>query len=948
MGKKIDQLDLYGSYDSDKIKADIIEVSKNSGTSLSPIYAPDGSRQMRLDDLATKLKLINPYTASNGLSMVGDDIQLGGTLTENTTLDLSSYDFVLKDGNVKILKSADVDVGISLYNNTSVFKGGLIFDKVRAVTSFYGPNPAGYLNIDGSRRGGIITSSPSAILHISGATGAAGFGALKIDSAPLVSITEIGLFENDGIRPYYTNDLSVRNSIAFTSDLGGASSTEIGYLSGATSNIQNQINNIISGLSWKVAVRVATTANITLSGTQTIDGVSVVAGDRVLVKNQTTAYQNGIYVCAAGTWTRATDATTGGSGSTGLLGATCLVEEGTANADKIFLCSTDAPITVGTTSITFIQTSSSSYTASNGIALSGNNFTFDNTYFSGDVTISSLGVLSIGSGKVTNAMLAGSIADGKLASSYLYADGTRGLTGAWYNTQNASFAMLGVGTGSTAPSTTLHTVETGTSTPRGLLHDQYNNGTNSSQTNYRKARGTFASPSTIVSGDVLSNKNTWGHDGTQFIQSASIRITSAGTIGTNRIPSKMEFMTSTDASPSVITTALTLDQNQKATFSGAVQVSTLNSAGFVQTDSSGNFSTAALTSSQVLTALGFTPASMDANFGDGSDGDATITTTVTLTSDKYYHNLTISGAGQLITNAWKVYVSGTLDISAASNGAIRANGANGNAGSTAGTGGAASGASTANTIGTNQTSVVGGVGGTTTGTQAGTVSNQAAGAGGVGGQGSAGGNGSSGSGGAARVGGAFGNTSNIRTMAQYLLRGATLVSGGAAGGGGGGGGGDGTSGAGGGSGGSGGCIVFLYAKTINRSGSTAAGAISAIGGNGGNGGSATGGNRGGGGGGGGAGGGFIYVVYETLTGSSATNCFDASGGTGGNGGNGFGTGTAANGGDGGNGGRIVAINALTGVVTAIDNTGISGTGGGSPIGLTGGTGGAGTSTKQNL
>jgi hypothetical protein len=409
MGKKIDQLDLYGSYDSDKIKADIIEVSKNSGTSLSPIYAPDGSRQMRLDDLATKLKLINPYTASNGLSMVGDDIQLGGTLTENTTLDLSSYDFVLKDGNVKILKSADVDVGISLYNNTSVFKGGLIFDKVRAVTSFYGPNPAGYLNIDGSRRGGIITSSPSAILHISGATGAAGFGALKIDSASLVPITEAGLFENDGIRPYYTNDLSVRNSIAFTSDLGGASSTEIGYLSGATSNIQNQINNINSGLSWKVAVRVATTANITLSGTQTIDGVSVVTGDRVLVKNQTTASQNGIYVCAAGSWSRATDATTGGSGSIGLLGATCLVEEGTANADKIFLCSTDAPITVGTTSITFIQTSSSSYTASNGIALSGNNFTFDNTYFSGDVTISSLGVLSIGSSKVTNAMLAGSI-----------------------------------------------------------------------------------------------------------------------------------------------------------------------------------------------------------------------------------------------------------------------------------------------------------------------------------------------------------------------------------------------------------------------------------------------------------------------------------------------------------------------------------------------------------
>src|SRR5262245_18827628 len=68
------------------------------------------------------------------------------------------------------------------------------------------------------------------------------------------------------------------------------------------------VDNLVTGLAWSDTVRAATTANITLSGTQTIDGVAVVAGDRVLVKNQTTASENGVYVVAAGAWTRATDA----------------------------------------------------------------------------------------------------------------------------------------------------------------------------------------------------------------------------------------------------------------------------------------------------------------------------------------------------------------------------------------------------------------------------------------------------------------------------------------------------------------------------------------------------------------------------------------------------------------------------------------------------------------
>lgn len=125
-----------------------------------------------------------------------------------------------------------------------------------------------------------------------------------------------------------------------------------------------------SGLDVKQSVRVATTANITLSGTQTIDGVSVSAGDRVLVKNQSTASENGIYVVAAGSWSRATDADASAEVSAGLF---TFVEEGTVGADSGWVLSTNAPITLGSTSLAFAQFSGAGQiTAGAGMTKSGN------------------------------------------------------------------------------------------------------------------------------------------------------------------------------------------------------------------------------------------------------------------------------------------------------------------------------------------------------------------------------------------------------------------------------------------------------------------------------------------------------------------------------------------------------------------------------------------------
>lgn len=124
------------------------------------------------------------------------------------------------------------------------------------------------------------------------------------------------------------------------------------------------------GLDVKASCVVATTGNITLSGTQTIDGVAVVAGDRVLVKAQTDAATNGIYVVAAGAWARSSDADTSAKVTPGMF---TFIEGGTVNADSGWVLVTDGPIVLGTTALAFSQFSGAgSIEAGDGLSKSGN------------------------------------------------------------------------------------------------------------------------------------------------------------------------------------------------------------------------------------------------------------------------------------------------------------------------------------------------------------------------------------------------------------------------------------------------------------------------------------------------------------------------------------------------------------------------------------------------
>jgi phage-related tail fiber protein len=151
---------------------------------------------------------------------------------------------------------------------------------------------------------------------------------------------------------------------------------------------KNYVDNAIQGLDPKQSVRVATTTNITsLSGTMVIDGIVLNVGDRVLVKDQITASQNGIYIVSSGAWTRALDANTWNE----LIGAYCFVEQGTINADLGFVCSVDQGGILDTTNITWVNFSGAgSIITGNGLSKSGNTLSILGT--ANRISVSNVGV----------------------------------------------------------------------------------------------------------------------------------------------------------------------------------------------------------------------------------------------------------------------------------------------------------------------------------------------------------------------------------------------------------------------------------------------------------------------------------------------------------------------------------------------------------------------------
>jgi hypothetical protein len=185
----------------------------------------------------------------------------------------------------------------------------------------------------------------------------------------LISASRVVSYLGDDIADSFLNILDhLINSNSFA----GALATNVNSALGTKTYIDNQLAASLASLSWKQSVKAATTANITLSGAQTVDGVSLIAGDRCLVKNQSTGSQNGIYVVASGSWTRATD----NDSTAEMQNAVVSVDEGSTNADTTWRQSADA-VTVGSTTVTWV---------SFGAGISGSTGSTDNALLRADGT----------------------------------------------------------------------------------------------------------------------------------------------------------------------------------------------------------------------------------------------------------------------------------------------------------------------------------------------------------------------------------------------------------------------------------------------------------------------------------------------------------------------------------------------------------------------------------
>jgi len=208
-----------------------------------------------------------------------------------------------------------------------------------------------------------------------------------------------------------------------TFDFSSATVTVATPTADAQAATKAYVDAIASGLSWKAPVKVASTGNLTLSGTQIIDGVAVSVGDRVLVKDQTSGSEsdNGIYVVASGSWSRSADM----DADADFPSASVFVQQGTVNADVGYVCTNDS-VSLGSTAITFVQFNGASNIVA-GDALSKVGNTLDVNVDGVTIEIASdalqikdagVGTAKLADGSVESAKIAsGAVTSAKIATS---------------------------------------------------------------------------------------------------------------------------------------------------------------------------------------------------------------------------------------------------------------------------------------------------------------------------------------------------------------------------------------------------------------------------------------------------------------------------------------------------------------------------------------------------
>jgi hypothetical protein len=266
------------------------------------------------------------------------------------------------DDSTKLATTAYVKAQSYLTAATGVTSVGLALPNIFSVSG----SP---VTTTGSLTAALVNQDANVVLAgpVSGGAAVPSFRALVAGDIPTLTASKISDFDTQ-VRTSRLDQMSLPSATVNFNGQRLSNLTEPTDPTDAATKAYVDASRL--GLDVKDSVRVATTGNITLSGVQTIDGVTLVAGDRVLVKNQSTASTNGIYVVASGAWNRALDFNASQDVTSG---AFTFVEAGTANADSGWVLSTLNPITVGTTALSFVQFSGAGQIdAGDGLSKSGN------------------------------------------------------------------------------------------------------------------------------------------------------------------------------------------------------------------------------------------------------------------------------------------------------------------------------------------------------------------------------------------------------------------------------------------------------------------------------------------------------------------------------------------------------------------------------------------------
>ncbi len=286
-------------------------------------------------------------------------------ITGDYTLDVSGDIILDADGDNVTLKAAGTTALDFVLNGTTSATldapGDIHLDADGGDIKFY----------DGGTQFGEVTNSSTDLVIksttsdkdviIKGNDGGSAITALTLDMSEAGKAT----FNNDVIVSGLTASraLTTNGSKQLTSS--AVTDTELGYLDGVSSAIQTQldakaattyVDNAVAGLRTRIVVEAATTANITLSSDlqngDTIDGVTLATGDEVLVKNQSTDSQNGIYtVVSSGTASRSTEY----DAIAEISGQIVVVNQGSTNDNTMWMCTTNTSATLGSDSVSFTK-----------------------------------------------------------------------------------------------------------------------------------------------------------------------------------------------------------------------------------------------------------------------------------------------------------------------------------------------------------------------------------------------------------------------------------------------------------------------------------------------------------------------------------------------------------------------------------------------------------------